>query len=100
MRTTMTTRHCEISDELKTRANTIVGKLTKVASRVQNVEIIFDADHGAKVVEIMLTLPRGQVKVAKAEERDFRTALDRAADKIKNQLHKDTRRRSHGSTED
>lgn len=100
MRTTMTTRHCEISDELKTRATAVVDKVTKVAARAQSVEVIFDEEHGAKVVEIMLTLPRGQVKVAKAEERDFRTALDRAADKIKNQLQKESRRRPHGSTEE
>lgn len=92
MRTTVTARHCEISDELRTRAEQVVEKAVKVASRPQSAEVIFDADHGTKVVELKLFLPRGQVKVASAEASDFRTALDRAADKIRSQLTKETRR--------
>ena len=100
MRVTMTKRHCEISDELKTRATTVVDKLARVASRPQSAEVIFDEDHGAKVVEIVLCLPRGQTKVAKVEARDFRTALDRAADKVRNQLSKETHRQQHGVVEE
>ncbi|MFC1640041.1 HPF/RaiA family ribosome-associated protein [Gemmatimonadota bacterium] len=101
MRVTMTKRHCEISDELKTRATTVVDKLAKVASRPQSAEVIFDEDHGAKVVEIVLSLARGQTKVAKVEAHDFRTALDRAADKVRNQLQKkETRRQQHGVIEE
>lgn len=92
MRTTVTARHCEISDELRTRAEQVVEKAVKVASRPQSAEVIFDADHGTKVVELKLFLPRGQVKVASAEASDFKTALDRAADKIRSQLTKETRR--------
>jgi ribosomal subunit interface protein len=97
MRVTMTKRHCEISDELKARANKVVDKLVKVANRPQSAEVIFDEDHGARMVEIVLVLPRGQTKVAKAEAKDFRTALDRAAGKVRNQLQKETRRQSHGA---
>lgn len=96
MRVTMTKRHCEISDELKIRATTVLDKLAKVASRPQSAEVIFDEEHGAKMVEIVLALPRGQTKVAKAEADDFRTALDRAAGKVRNQLHKGTHRPPHG----
>lgn len=92
MRITVTARHCEISEELRTRAVLVVEKTIKVASRPQRAEVIFDADHGDKVVELKLYLPRGQVKVASAEATDFRTALDRAADKIRSQVVKETRR--------
>jgi len=88
MRTTVTVRHCEISDELRTRAEAVVEKVVRVASRAQGAEVIFNADHGGKVVELKIALPRGQTRVAKAEADDFRTALDRAADKIRNQLDK------------
>jgi ribosomal subunit interface protein len=97
MRVTMTKRHCEISDELKARADQVVEKLVKVASRPQSAEVIFDEDHGAKMVEIVLVLPRGHTKVAKAEAKDFRTALDRAAGKVRNQLQKEPRRPPHGA---
>lgn len=98
MRVTMTKRHCEISDELKTRAEKVVEKLEKIASRPQSAEVIFDEDHGAKMVEIVLVLPRGQTKVAKAESNDFRTSLDRAAAKVRNQLQKEPRRPQHGAS--
>jgi ribosomal subunit interface protein len=100
MRVTMTKRHCEISDELKTRAEVVVDKLAKVAGRPQSAEVIFDAEHGAKVVEIVLSLPRGQTKVGKAEADDFRAALDRAAAKVRNQIQKDTHRHQHGVAEE
>ncbi|UCF38947.1 MAG: HPF/RaiA family ribosome-associated protein, partial [Acidobacteriota bacterium] len=85
-----------ISDELKRRANRMLDKLAKIASRPQSAEVIFDEDHGAKTVEIVFVLPRGQTKFARAESDDFRTALDRAVDKIRNQLQKETHRRQHG----
>jgi ribosomal subunit interface protein len=97
MRVTITKRHCEISEELKTRANRAVEKLVKIANRPQSAEVIFDEDHGAKMVEIVLTLPRGKTKVAKAEADDFRAALDRAAGKVRNQLEKETRRPQQGA---
>ena len=92
----MTKRHCEISDELKARADKVIEKLAKIASRPQSAEVIFDDDHGAKMVEIVLVLPRGHTKVAKAETKDFRASLDSAAAKIRNQLQKEPRRRPHG----
>jgi ribosomal subunit interface protein len=86
MRTTVTARHCEIPDELRERAEQVADKLAKAAHRPQRAEVVFDVDHGQKTVELMLHLPRGQVRVASAEADDFRTALDRAAAKIRNQL--------------
>ena len=92
MRTTLTARHCEIPEELKERAETLVAKVAKAAHRPQRAEVVFDADHGQKVVELHLYLPRGQVKIAKAEAADFRTALDSAVAKVRNQLDKEPRR--------
>lgn len=100
MRVTMTKRHCEISDEMKTRATAVVDKLAKIARRPQSAEVIFDEDHGAKVVEIVLSLPRGQTKFAKVEADDFRTALDRAAEKVRNQLQKENHRSQQGIIEE
>jgi ribosomal subunit interface protein len=88
MRTTVTARHCEIPDDLRERAGQVLAKVAKAAHRPQRAEIVFDADHGRKVAEVQLYLPRGQVKVASAEADDFRTALDRVAEKLRNQLDK------------
>lgn len=92
MRTTVTARHCAIPDRLRLRAHEQIVKVAKVAHRAQDADIVFDADHGRKVVEIKLHLPRSHWKVATAEADDFRTALDSAVDKLRNQLDKSGRR--------
>ncbi len=92
MRTIITVRHCQIPEDLKGYAEAIVAKLAKLAGRPQHAEVIFDADHGRKVVELQMSLPRGQVKVATAEDTDFRSALEAAARKLKGQLGKNHRR--------
>jgi ribosomal subunit interface protein len=96
MRTTVTARHCEIPDELRTRAETLVLKLAKAAHRPQSADVVFDADHGQKVVELQFHLPRGQVRIASAEAEDFRSALDRAVSKMRNQLDKNSGRPVRG----
>ena len=88
MKVTVTARHCEIDDELRERAVDLIQRAAKRASRPQSAEIIFDNDHNQKVVEYQLYLPRGSVHIASAEAADFRTALDRAAEKLRNQLDK------------
>jgi ribosomal subunit interface protein len=98
MRTTLTARHCEIPEDMKERTETLVAKLAKAAHRPQRAEVVFDADHGQKVVELHLYLPRGQVKVATGEAADFRTALDSAVAKMRNQLDKEPRRPARRSS--
>ena len=93
MRTTVTARHCEIPDELRQQAEDQMAKVARAAHRPQRAEVVFDADHGKKLVELHLFLPRSAVKVATAEADDFRTALDSAVAKLRNQLSKNTKPR-------
>ena len=96
MRTTVTARHCEIPEELRERAETLLTKVAKAAHRPQSAEVVFDADHGQKVVEAKVFLPQGRVKVASAEASDFRTALDRVVEKLRGQLEKHANRPTRG----
>jgi ribosomal subunit interface protein len=96
MRTTVTARHCEIPDDLRDRAESLVQKLAKAAHRPQSAEVVFDTDHGQKVVELQFHLTRGQVRIASAEAEDFRSALDRAVAKMRNQLDKNSGRPVRG----
>jgi len=89
MNTTITQRHCEIPEDLKDRATSLVERVSKLAHRPVSAEVVFDDDHNSKIVELILHLPRGQTRVASAEAVDFLTALDRAGDKLKHQLGKD-----------
>ena len=88
----VTARHTEIPDELRERAEELVERVAKTAHRPQHAEVIFDADHGRKVVEIHMALTRGRVKVAHAEADDFRSALDTAVQKLRSQLDKNSGR--------
>ena len=88
MEVLVTARHCNIDDELHDRAVDLIRKAAKLASRPQSAEIIFDDDHNRRIVELQLYLPRGRVHVSSAEAHDFRTALDGAIAKLRNQLDK------------
>lgn len=92
MKVTVTARHCEITDELRERAIALIEKTAKKAERPHRAEVVFDEDHQQHVVELQLYLTRGQVKVCSAEAGDFQTALDRAVDKLNNQLDKSQQR--------
>lgn len=86
MITTITARHCEISDELRQRAATVLGRLGGLANRAVEGAVIFDVAAGRPTAEIRLT--GGVTFRATGEEKDHRTALDRAEDKIRRQLDK------------
>lgn len=89
MEITFTARHCDVPQNLKKRARDLLDKLAKLANRPMRASVVFDDDHQRKVVEMQLYLRRLEPKIASAEADDFRTALDRAVQKLRNQLEKD-----------
>jgi ribosomal subunit interface protein len=93
MRTLVTARHCEIPGSLRARALELIEKLARVAHRPQRAQVVFDVEGPRKTVEVKLSLPRGKVYVATAGSSDSRTALDRAAEKLRHQLDKAPGRR-------
>jgi len=88
MRITITARHCEIPDELRARARTLLERLERVAPRPHDGQVVFVADHGRPTAEVRLHTARGAVHVATAPGVDHRTALDRAVAKVRRQLDK------------
>jgi ribosomal subunit interface protein len=88
MQTTITARHCEIDDALRERALAVTDRLATFAPRPLEAAIVFDEDGQQRVVELRLRVARGEILVAKGEGGDHRTALDRAEDKLRRQLHK------------
>ncbi len=102
MQVIVSARHCEVPDELKERAEQHMLKLEKLAHRPVSAEVVFDADHGSRIVELRLTQAMGRVKIASAEAVDFLTALDGAVAKVKKQLTREseTRVRAGGRRSD
>lgn len=92
MKVIITARHCEVPDEIRERAHDMVERVAKKMHRPHRAEVIFDDDHNCRIVELQFYAPRGQTHVSRAEASDFRTALDRASDKLHNQLDKRTNR--------
>ena len=88
MQTTITARHCEISDALRERALTVLERLGNIASRPMEATVVFDAEGTQQTAELRLHVARGEVLVAKGEGEDHRTALDRADDKLRRQVEK------------
>ena len=87
MNTTITARHCEISDELRARATAVLTRLGSLVTRPMDGAVVFDMAAGKATAEIRLTGSSDRF-VASGEEKDHRTALDRAEDKIRRQLDK------------
>jgi ribosomal subunit interface protein len=88
MQTTITARHCEISDVLRDRARTVVERLGVLAHRPIESAVVFDTDGNLATAELRLHAARGELLVAHGEAGDHRTALDRAEEKLRRQLDK------------
>ena len=99
MQTTITARHCEISDGLRQRTQEVVDRLGGMAPRAMESAVVFDVDGTEQTVELRLHMRRGEILVARGEGSDHRTALDRAEERLRRQLERaSTRpRRSHPS---
>lgn len=91
MRVTVTHRHCDVPDDLRERARELVTRLVRVTRRPQHAQVMFSDDHGAAAVELRLRAARGRLFVATAEGADHRSALDRAAARLRRQLDKTPR---------
>jgi ribosomal subunit interface protein len=93
MQTTITARHCEISDALKERARSVVERLGSIATRPVESAIVFDVEGPVQTAELRLHLSRGEILIARGEAADHRSALDRAEERLRRQLEKASRPR-------
>ncbi len=98
MRTTISARHCEISDELRQRAEAVLQRLMALVPRPVDGTVVFDVAAVLSTVEIRIHSGAGELFVASGEEKDHRSALDRAEDKVKRQVDKSaSARRTRGA---
>lgn len=92
MQILITARHSHVPDDVRTRTEELLDKLGRLAHRPVRAEAVFDVDHQRPIVELHMQLPQKSLLVAKAEAEDFRSALDRAAEKLRHQIEKETGR--------
>lgn len=100
MHTTITARHCEISDELRQRAEEVLQRLNALVTRPVDGTVVFDVAPQSASVEIRIHISSGEIFVATGEDKDHRSALDRAEEKVKRQLDKHITARRHRDARD
>lgn len=88
MRTTITARHCQITDALRERAQAVCDRLARHASRPVDGTVTFDVERVEQTVELKIHVSRGEVFVATGTAADHRTALDRAEERMRRQLER------------
>ncbi len=88
MQTTITARHCEIPDDLRTRAAAVMERMARHSSHALEAHVVFDVEPDGQSAEVRLHVRGGQILVGLAAAEDHRTALDRAEEKIRRQLEK------------
>ena len=89
MHTTITARHCDISEELRQRAEAVLQRLGGLAARPVDGTVVFDLGPSSHSAEVRLHVAKGDLFVATGEGSDHRSALDRAEDKIRHQIDRD-----------
>jgi ribosome-associated translation inhibitor RaiA len=94
MKLIVTARHAAVTGEMNERAQHVATIVEQKAHRPHRLEVIFDIDHDRHVAELRLHTVQSHVFACHAEADDFRTALDRAEDKLRNHLDKDPMRRA------
>ncbi|HEX6991119.1 MAG TPA: HPF/RaiA family ribosome-associated protein [Gemmatimonadales bacterium] len=92
MKTTITARHCEISDTLRQRAESVTERLSVVALHPIDASVIFDQDGLSCTAELQFRVARDAPLIARAAAEDHRTALDRAEEKMRRQIQRSSGR--------
>ncbi|MGB7211560.1 MAG: ribosome-associated translation inhibitor RaiA [Gemmatimonadales bacterium] len=88
MQTTITARHCQITDALRGRAQEVSDRLARHADRPIDGSVIFDIERNEQTVELKIHLAHGEVLIAAGTGADHRTALDRAEERMRRQLER------------
>ena len=100
MQTAITARHCEISDELRARTREVLARFGDFLQAPVEGTVVFDTLPQGAQAEIRLRGGRGEWFVATGEDKDHRSALDRAIEKIRRQVDRDGgQKRPRGSRE-
>lgn len=88
MKTTITARHFELTDPLRTHAEEVFQRLTKFFNHIEETHVILETEKYRHKVEATLRLQNGTAFVAKELSNDMYLSLDQAADKLETQLRR------------
>lgn len=94
MRVQITERHCEVPAETRERAEAQVAALDKFSPRATSAEVLFMEERVDRIVEVIVHIDGAEPVVARAEDTEFRPALDRVVDRVGRRLRKQREQRT------
>jgi ribosomal subunit interface protein len=86
LRVQIAARHCDVPDSVRQRTEEQLTRLAKYDPRVGAAEVIYEEEKRIRKVEVVLSVDRGESIVAHGEGEEFRTALDKAVDRLTRML--------------
>lgn len=87
MDVTITTRHCDVSDQTKGYINREIDGLSKYYNPIIGTDVTLTAEKHRQIAEIRVKINNGTI-FGKAESADLRTSFDQAVEKLVVQLKK------------
>ena len=100
---TISSRHMEVGEALKTFTEQKANKLTRFYDRIQEIEVVFNSVQGQIEVEFIVNAEHKNMFIATQSGTDAYVAVDACVTKLERQLHehKDKyRNRKHPGGED
>ncbi len=86
MKNTISVRHCEVPEDLRSRADAVMERIARHSTHALGGAVVFDQSSLIATVELRVHVRGGQILVGIGEGPDHRTALDRAEGKLRRQL--------------
>ncbi len=82
MRIQIVTRHCEVENEVRDRAEELVTKLTRFDPRVSSAQVIFTEEGRTRRAEGILHIDGKDHAVAHGDSENFFSSLDQMFDRL------------------
>ncbi|HSM60873.1 MAG TPA: ribosome-associated translation inhibitor RaiA [Longimicrobiales bacterium] len=94
MRVQIAARHCDIPDSLRARAERLVARLAKYDRRMSTADVVFEEEKLVRRVEVILSVHGGEPVFARAEDAEFRAALDKVVERLGRKLRRQRSRQT------
>ena len=96
MRVQISSRHTDVPEDIRARAEEQVAKLTRYDPNLRAADIVFEEKKRTKSVDAILHINGSEPKVAKGEGDNFSAALDQLVERLGRMLRRSrAQRRDH-----
>jgi ribosomal subunit interface protein len=86
MEVTINTRHCSVPESIRNQSLIRLQRMLRFNPRVLGAAAVFSGEGNARVLDVRLTVKGGAPILGRGQGPTFRTALDRALERVETQL--------------